>query len=115
MHPLWLAIRLPQLPREVLPPSATEATPRNPRAEREALKALCAAAYQFSGAVTAQPRAPEPGAQTIWLEIASSLRLFHGLDALLTRLRTSLARLGYSHRIGVAPTLEGASILADAG
>ena len=115
MHPLWLAIRLPQLPREVLPPSATEATPRNLRAEREALKALCAAAYQFSGAVTAQPRAPEPGAHTIWLEIASSLRLFHGLDALLAKLKVTLTRLGYSHRIGVAPTLEGASILADAG
>src|SRR5690349_2958029 len=108
MHPLWLAIRLPQLPREVLPPSATEATPANPRAEREALKALCAAAYQFSGAVTAQPRAPHLArmcaTHTIWLEIASSLRLFGGLDALLARLRTSLARLGYSHRVGVAPT-----------
>ena len=59
MHPLWLAIRLPQLPLEVLsPPPAEEPRgsgprgsgpwprlfPRNPRAEREALKALCAAA-----------------------------------------------------------------------
>lgn len=114
MHPLWLAIRLPRLPLEVLSPSATDATPRNPRAEREALKALCAAAYQFSSVVTAQPRAPQPRIHTIWLEIGASLRLFKGLDALLARLKASLARLGYSYRIGVAPTLEGASVLADA-
>jgi protein ImuB len=88
---------------------------RNPRAEREALKALCATAYRFSGTVTAQPRAPQPGAHTIWLEIGSSLRLFNGLDALLAKLAASLARMGYSHRVGVAPTLEGASVLADAG
>src|SRR5689334_21261604 len=104
MHPLWLAIRLPFLPQEVLPPSATEATPRNPRAEREALKALCAAAYQFSGTLTAQPRAPEAGVHTIWLEIGSSLRLFNGLDPLLAKLRASLARPGYRHALGVAPT-----------
>jgi len=115
MNSLWLAIRLPRLPLEVLSPSATEATPRNLRAEREALKALCAAAYQFSSVVTAQPRAPEPGIHAIWLEIGTSLRLFNGLDALLAKLKASLARLGYSHRIGVAPTLEGASVLADAG
>ena len=124
MNSLWLAIRLPRLPLEVLSPPdrstrgqapATEATPRNPRAEREALKALCAAAYQFSGTLTAQPRAPEPGIHTIWLEIGASLRLFKGLDALLAKLAASLARLGYSHRMGVAPTPEGASVLADAG
>ncbi len=111
MHPLWLAIRLPRLPLEVLSPSATE---NNPRALREALKALCAAAYQFSGTLTAQPRAPAPGHHTIWLEIGTSLRLFKGLEPLLVQLRASLARLGYSHAIGVAPTLEGASIAADA-
>lgn len=115
MHPLWLAIRLPRLPLEVLPPSATEEAPRNPRAEREALKALCATAWQFSSTVTAQPRAPDSRIHTIWLEIGSSLRLFGGLDPLLAKLRASLARLGHAHRIGVAPTLEGAGILADAG
>jgi len=127
MHPLWLAIRLPRLPLEVLPPAASEATPRNPRAEREALrapnnpralrealKALCAAAWQFSGTVTAQPRAPEFRIHTVWLEIGASLRLFKGLEPLLARLRASLARLGYTHALGVAPTLEGASLLADA-
>jgi protein ImuB len=113
MHPLWLAIRLPRLPLEVLPPSATDETPRNPRAEREALRALCAAAYQFSGTLTAQPRAPRADVHTLWLEIGTSLRLFDGLAPLLARLQASLARLGYRHAIGVAPTLEGASILAD--
>ena len=118
MHPLWLAIRLPQLSQEVLPPSANGDTPRSKvlgaRAERAALKALCAAAYRFSGTLTVQPRAPAPGAHTIWLEIGASLRLFNGLEALLAKLGASLARLGYSHRLGVAPTLEGASIVADA-
>jgi protein ImuB len=115
MHPLWLAIRLPRLPLEVLPPASTGETPRNPRAERAALKALCAVAYQFSGTVTAQPRAPADRVHTIWLEIGASLRLFDGLEPLLARLRASLARLGYAHALGVAPTLEGASLLADAG
>jgi len=133
MNSLWLAVRLPRLPLEALSPPdrstrgqapATGATPRNPptkalggrpRAEREALKALCATAYRFSSVVTVQPRAPEPGSHTIWLEIGASLRLFNGLDALLAKLAACLARLGYSHRIGIAPTLEGASVLADAG
>ena len=112
MHPLWLAIRLPQLPLEVLPPSATEATPSNPRAEREAVKALCAAAYQFSSTVTAQARAPQPDVHTIWLEVGASLRLFGGLDPLIAKLAAVLSRIGYSHQFGVAPTLEGASLLA---
>jgi protein ImuB len=107
MHPLWLAIRLPRL--------APESTPRNPRAAREALKALCAAAWQFSSRVTAQPRAPEPGIHAIWLEVGSSLRLFGGLPPLLAGLQAVLARLGHAHALGVAPTLEGASVLADAG
>jgi len=107
MRPLWLAIRLPRLPLEVLQ--------NNPRALREALKALCAAAYQFSGTLTAQARAPQPGVPTIWLEIGASLRLFGGVEPLLMKLRACLARLGYSHALGVAPTLEGASIVAAAG
>src|SRR5689334_18932611 len=115
MHPLWLAIRLPCLAQEVLSPSATEATPRSPRAEGEALKAVSAAAHQFSGTLTAQPRAPEAGVHTIWLEIGSSLRLCNGLDPLLAKLRASLARLGYRHTLGVAQTPEGASIVAAAG
>jgi protein ImuB len=107
MHPLWLAIRLPRL--------ALESTSRKAGAEREALKALCAAAWQFSSRVTAQPRAPQPAVHTIWLEVGSSLRLFGGLPPLLARLQAVLARLGHAHALGVAPTLEGASILADAG
>lgn len=119
MHPLWLAIRLPRLPVEVLPPPATEsARPGKAHAgrlEREALKALCAAAWQFSSTVTAQPRAPQDRLHTVWLEVGSSLRLFGGLEPLLRQAASSLARLGVGYRFGVAPTLEGASLLADAG
>jgi len=131
MHPLWLAIRLPQLPLEVLsPPDKStrgqapadlsfprkrESSALGSRAEREAVKALCAAAYQFSSTLTAQPRAPRADVHTLWLEVGSSLRLFGGLAPLLAKLEASLARLGYRHAVGVAPTLEGASILADSG
>jgi protein ImuB len=118
MHPLWLAIRLPRLPLEVLSPPATEDTPRikvlRGRAERAALRAVCAAAYQFGGTLTAQPRAPQDRTHTVWIEIGASLRLFKGLAPLLAKLQASLARLGHSHAIGIAPTLEGASIVADA-
>lgn len=119
MHSLWLAIRLPRLPLEVLSPAAEEGkrnpSAKNVRAEREALKALCSVAWQFSSLLSAQPRAPESRVHTIWLEVGSGLRLFGGLDSLQAKLSASLERLGYSHQLGVAPTLEGASVLAEAG
>lgn len=89
-----------------------KAVERNPRAEREALRALAAAAYAVSSQVTVQPGAPAPDAHAVWLEIASSLGLFGGVDALLDRLRQSLAALGSRAEFGIAPTLEGASLLA---
>ena len=85
---------------------------RNPRAEREALRALCAAAYGFSGQVTAQAIAPVPAVHAIWLEIASSLRLFGGVEALVARISQTVAALGYRFEIGIAPTPEGAHLLA---
>lgn len=105
---------------------------RNLRAEREALRVLCAVAYGFSSQVTAQPGAPAPDAaggpgkrsrtpalaqgasHAVWLEVGASLRLFGGLEALCGKLREALAPLGYRHEIGVAPTPEGASLLAGA-
>ena len=85
---------------------------RSPRAEREALRALAAAAYRFSSLITAQAAAPAPDAHMLWLEIASSLRLFGGVDALVAQLAQAIEELGYRCEIGIAPTPEGASLLA---
>lgn len=84
---------------------------RNPRAEREALRLLCAVAYGFSSQVTAQPLAPEPDASAVWLEVGASLRLFGGLEALCGKLHEALAPLGHRYEIGIAPTPEGAHLL----
>jgi protein ImuB len=85
---------------------------RNPRAERAALRVLGAVAYGFSSQVTAQVIAPAPDAHVLWLEIGTSLRLFGGVEALCARLRQALAPLGYRCEIGIAPTPEGAHLLA---
>lgn len=89
-----------------------KAVERNPRAEREALRVLCAAAYGFSGQVTVQAIAPAPQAHAVWLEIASSLRLFGGIEALVARLAETVTGLGYRFELGIAPTPEGAHLLA---
>jgi protein ImuB len=85
---------------------------RNPRAEREALRALAGAAYAFSSQVTLQPAAPAPDGHALWLEIAGSLRLFGSHTALAAQLARTVAALGYRCEIGIAPTPEGAALLA---
>lgn len=87
---------------------------RKPAAERAALAALATAAYRFSGSVTARATAPAPRVHTVWLEVGSSLRLFKGLEPLVEQLRAALDALGFSYTLGVAPTLEGAALIADA-
>lgn len=87
---------------------------RNPRAEREALRVLAAVAYGFGSQVTTQPHAPAPDVHAVWVEVGASLRLFGGLEALRARLRATLAPLGYRFELGVAPTPEGANLLAGA-
>lgn len=93
---------------------ALKARERRISAERHALGSICALAYQVSAMITAQDTAPEFRGHTVWLEVASSLRLFHGLDAIIGKLESGLARLGYSHQLGIAPTQEGAALLAEA-
>ena len=101
MSALWIALRLPHLPPKGFSPSAD-------------LAVVATTAYRFSGSVTFKPAAPAPRLHTVWLEIGSSLRLFKGLEPLLEQLRTALEPLHYSFNTGVAPTLEAASLLADA-
>jgi len=89
---------------------------RNPAAERKALKRLAAWGYQWSSRVTWSQAEPAHGsyASALWLEIGASRALFNGYRALLKQIERSLQQLGYRYRLGVAPTVEGAALLARA-
>lgn len=84
-------------------------TPRNPGAERRALRRLADWGLRYSSHVST--RFPDG----LLLEIGASLRLFGGLPALLIRIDDDLALLGYAARRAVAPTPEAAWLLALAG
>jgi protein ImuB len=91
---------------------------RKPQAERSALERLGAWSYQFSSQVvlSAVPTDIQHAATaTVWLEIGASLRLFGGFRALVEALEADLGYLGYTYHLGIAPTLEGAALLARAG
>jgi protein ImuB len=75
-----------------------------------ALRAVAHAALEFTPAVTLH------GADTVLLEVTSSLRLFGGLPRLLERLRgLALAPLGHRVAAACAPTALGAALLARQG
>jgi protein ImuB len=84
---------------------------RDPRSERRRLRALAEAALAFTPRVSLEP--PDE----LLLELRDSLRLFGGLEALLSRLHEAGARLGLTLRSSVAPTpraaLAGARAAAD--
>ncbi len=82
---------------------------RDEAGEAEALGRLAGWAGQFTSRVSLQPPAG------LLLEIGASLRLFGGLDTLLTRIGDGVENLGYRARPGVAPTPLGAWWLARAG
>ncbi len=79
---------------------------RDERAEQRALDKLCLWAMQLSPQVS--PVAPDG----LVLEIKGSLRLFKGVDGVLTRLRHGLKALGYRVQYAVAPTPLAATLLA---
>lgn len=87
-------------------------------AEQAALERLATWAYQFSGTVilgeifTELQRARTTA---LWLEIGASLRLFGGFRKLIEQLEQELGNLFYSYQLGIAPTLEGAALLARTG
>lgn len=74
-----------------------------------ALRAVAYAALVFTPAVC------EHDEQTVLMEVASSLRLFGGLAALLKRLREVLIPLHHRVRVAAAPTALGAALLAQWG
>ncbi|WP_116809107.1 Y-family DNA polymerase [Steroidobacter cummioxidans] len=87
-------------------------------AEQAALERLATWAYQFSGTVIlGELFADLQRARTtaLWLEIGASLRLFGGFRKLIEQLETELGKLSYSYQLGIAPTLEGAALLARTG
>lgn len=80
--------------------------PQRSAAEWEALQRLAAWSSHFTPRVSlAPPRA-------LLLEVAGSLRLFGGPEALMTRVAQGLDDLGYGSRLALAPTPLGALVLA---
>lgn len=97
--------------------SQTLALERKLAAEQSALERLAGWAYQFSGTVILGEIAGDlrrARMSVLWLEIGASLKLFGGLRKLMEHLEQELEQLRYTYRLGIAPTLEGAALLAHA-
>jgi len=115
---LWLCLRLPQLPSEVL--IGRRAVMRAPHLERAALQRLALWAQQWSSHACGLPPAlEEPAAggsrdAVLWLEIGASLRLFGGLRALCAEIEAALERLDYRAELGIAPTPRAALLFTHA-
>lgn len=88
--------------------AALRAYPRDVSAEQQALTRLAAWTEQFTPKLAIVPP------HTLLLEIAGSLRLFHGLHSLLESVRRGLLELGHQCRLAVCPTPLGAQLLARA-
>lgn len=82
---------------------------RDTDAECAALRNMAAWAQQFTPTLTLHP--PDG----LLLEVAGSLNLFAGIDALQARLIAGLRELGYHPRTAVAPTPQGAWLLVRHG
>ena len=91
---------------------------RKPGGEKAALDRLAAWGYQFSSTVIVADIPGKPDrARTaaLWLEIGASLKLFGGFRKFIEHVEQELDLLEYSYQLGIAPTLEGAALLARAG
>ena len=91
---------------------------RKPQAEQVALERLAGWAYQFSShvvlsAIPAELRLARTAC--LWLEIGASLNMFGGFRRFIEHIEAQLEQLHYTYQLGIAPTLEGASLLARAG
>lgn len=88
--------------------------PRDRAAEAAALQAIGCLAYTLSDRIVLIDDAPrgwfDRPFQAVAVDIAPSLKLFGGLDALLERASALMATQVYRHRLGVAPTLEAAAV-----
>ena len=77
--------------------------------EAEALYAVAMALLQFT------PQVAEGEEATLLLDVGASLRLFGGVRRLCRLVRDTLAKLGFTGVLGVAPTARGAWLLARSG
>ena len=109
---LWLCILLPRFALEASAGAAFDPEPAH-RPPPAALQTLALWALQWSGQVS--PQAAADGSATLWLEIGASRRLFGDHASLRERVAAGLIPLGYTHRLGIAPTPQGAALLARAG
>ncbi|MDZ7686442.1 MAG: DNA polymerase Y family protein [Gammaproteobacteria bacterium] len=71
---------------------------RNPDKERRTLDRLAQWAYQFTPAVSIQP--PD----SLLLEIGGCLKLWSGIDTLMSRIRSRVFRLGFNLTTGLGRT-----------
>ena len=112
---LWLCILLPRFALEASGGAAhdPERAHRPSSSAQTALTTLALWAMQWSGQVS--PHTAADGGATLWLEIGASRRLFGDHARLRQRIAAGLAPLGYTHRLGIAPTPQGAALLARAG
>lgn len=92
--------------------------PRDAAAEAASLQAIGCLAYGLSDRIVLANQAPrglfDSPFQAVHVDVAPSLKLFGGIDALLQRAQTLLATLPYSTRLAIAPTIEGAAVAARA-
>jgi protein ImuB len=111
---LWLCILLPQLALEA--PAGGPPGVRQPRIEQAALRDLALWALQWSSQVSTRLASDGVGGgeAALWLEIGASQQLFGTHTALRERISTGLAPLGYTGWLGIAPTPQGAALLARA-
>lgn len=77
---------------------------RDPQAEQQALEQIACWALQFTPRISLRTPGDANAEAGLLLDIEASLKLFDGLDRLLTRLRMGLQALGFHARIGCAPT-----------
>lgn len=82
--------------------------------EQATLQRLAAWAMQYTSFVHIPGPPPEPGAGRLWLEIGGSLRLFGGESAIVDRITSELAILGYTVQTGVAAQPKAAALRARA-
>lgn len=86
-----------------------ELVTRDPTLEASALEGLALWCQQFTSVASLMPGAG------LLLEVGGSLKLFGDLSTLHSRICTGVGQLGYTVLTGVAPTAQGAWLLARAG
>ncbi|WP_428313113.1 Y-family DNA polymerase [Hydrocarboniphaga sp.] len=88
--------------------------PRDTAAEAAALQAVGCLAYGLSDRIVLANESPrglfDSPFQAVHVDVAPSLKLFGGIDALIERAHLLLAALPYSTQLAIAPTIEAAAV-----